>query len=795
MKLEKQALFKLLLISLRRPQQHPTGTLLFLPPVPWCVMLFRSLLALAVFLGLALPVQAALTLGVAPDSSSQLRSESAASHLATQLQGLLGEEVRLRVFRSDAELNEWIQRYRVVDLALVSRGFYNQQPAGSLYLLVQPTDKDLVVARPGLTTETLARLRNAMPALESVISPPQPQRTLPAQRAPKTAPQKSRKKAQAAVPPGNEELQPGQEILAMPGQAPRITAQPERSVRRTPAKQQQPKTQPKVDKTKPTPAAATVAPAPKPSAAVVVEPAPAVVAASPAQTSAPTPSPTLVLPPPQPAPSVPPVTAPPISSPEPTAPPAPAPQAPPEAAVVPEVHTDSASPIPWLGILVLIGGFGYLFHRRRQKSRPIDWSAVNQKKPRPTPSATSKKPAPLPPKTPVEKDTSVPRGITASRVVLPPMRKAVEAAAAPVPEPVRVTEAIALAEETPTSSDSMAASLTEQESQIFAEDHQSVTLPPLDLEDQPALEVQIPPLELELELDLDNTPLGMTVESTSAPEPEASRSKPELEVTQELPAPVEKRTPKPANAPPLRGDIAAVNIPRLLEAAAAQSGPCILHIRGRHDEKRLHFRNGHLADAASVNRANRAKTGFLMNKVGYLLIRQGRITEEQRDQALRLCVERPKLRIGEALVELGALSRESLLEALQTQAEGVIFSLFIFPDGRYEIVADDADTPAANDLNIDLSALLSKAEGQEPEWERIRQAIPSLDTILDFPEGGRDKLDSARMTEHQKLVLSLINGQRAIRDICIAATMLDLEVYKFLFFMVNAKILTRTSEA
>jgi len=737
-------------------------------------MLLRCFFVLMISLTLALPVQAALTLGVATDGRSQLRSESAARLLATRLQGTLDEEVRLRVFRTEAELNEWMQRYRVVDLALVSREFYNQQPAGSLYLLSQPAGSDLAVARPGLSPETLTRLRNAMPALESIIPAPL------TQRAPQAASQRTRRPAQTAERPSNEELQPGQEILATPGQAPRMTAQPTRPVRRAQAKQQKPASKLKVAKTKTTPPAPVAAVAPKPPAPVIEKPAPTVVAVPPA----PTPAPALVLPPPQSASPEPSVPAPPIPSQEPTVPPSTAPQ---ETPVAAEVQSDSASSIPWLGILVLVGGFGYLFHRRRQQSRPIDWSAVNQKKPRPTPGASKNKPAPRPPKAQVEKDPTVPRGISASRVVLPPTRKAVETAAAPAPEAVRTVETIALAEEAPTDTDAMAALLTDEAPATFAEDHQTVDLPSLELEEEPALEVQIPPLELE------GTSLAITEELQTTSTPEQDDAGPEIEDTDDIPTPVEHKAAKSTSAPPLRGDIAAVDLPRLLEAAAAQPGPCVLHIRGRHDEKRLQFRKGHLSDATSVNRANRAKTGFLMNKVGYLLIRQGRITEEQRDQALRLCEERPKLRIGEALVELGALNRESLLEALQTQAEGVIFSLFIFPDGRYEIVADDSDTPAANDLNIDLASLLSKAEAQEPEWERIRQAIPSLDAILDFPEGGRDKLDSARMTEHQKLVLSLINGQRPIRDICIAATMLDLEVYKFLFFMVNAKILTRIS--
>lgn len=726
-------------------------------------MFLRCFFVLLISLGLALPARAVLTLGVAPDNRSQLRSESAAGQLATQLQEVLKEDVRLRVFHSEGELNEWMQRYRMVDLALVSRGFYDRQPAGSLQLLSQPSGGDLAVARPGLSRETLVRLRNAMSALESL--PPAPQ----SQPAPKKAAHRgTRKPAPTALHPSDQELQPGQEIAAIPGQAPRITAHPERPVRRAQAKQQKALPQPRVARTKTTPAAAAAPQQPTP----VMEksaPAPAV-------------APALVLPPSQPAPAAP--VTPPLNQ-ESTVTPA---ATPPETSAAPQVQVQSASPIPWLGMLVLLGGFGYLFHRRRQKSRPIDWSAVNQKQPRPIPGANPKKSEPRPSKAPVEKEPAAPRGIAASRVVLPPTRKAVEATAAPAPAPewARTAEAIALVEETVVGSDSIATLLTDQTPQTLAVDHQSLDLPSLDLEDQPALGVQIPPLEL-----VESPPA--TAMEQSALHPAGLATEPATEDQETSPLPVERKTRKSASLPPLRGDIATVDIQRLLEAAAAQPGPCILHIRGRHDEKRLHFRKGHLADAASVNRANRAKTGFLMNKVGYLLIRQGRITEEQRDQALRLCEERPKLRIGEALVELGALSRESLLEALQTQAEGVIFSLFIFPDGRYEIVADDADILVATDLNISLASLLSKIEAQEPEWQRIRQAIPSLDTVLDFPEGGRDKLDSARMTEHQKLILSLINGHRPIRDICIAATMLDLEVYKFLFFMVNAKILSRVS--
>ena len=52
-------------------------------------------------------------------------------------------------------------------------------------------------------------------------------------------------------------------------------------------------------------------------------------------------------------------------------------------------------------------------------------------------------------------------------------------------------------------------------------------------------------------------------------------------------------------------------------------------------------------------------------------------------------------------------------------------------------------------------------------------------------------MEKATMTLLQKLVMSLVDGRRTIKEICVAATMLDFEVYKFLYIMVKANILLR----
>lgn len=275
---------------------------------------------------------------------------------------------------------------------------------------------------------------------------------------------------------------------------------------------------------------------------------------------------------------------------------------------------------------------------------------------------------------------------------------------------------------------------------------------------------------------------------TSAP-PVRSDSRPPTQGTPAAPSRQARATSDRGGPLNLQGELDAIHVPMLLQMLATHTQPGTLVIHGHHSEKRIHFQEGLISSAVSLNRAKQSTSGFLMNKLGYLLIRQGKISEKQRDQALVYCEAHPRTRIGEALIEIGAIDREALREALKTQAEGVIFSLFIFAEGFFEFIPGDTKLARNDHLDIRITDLLDEAGRHEMEWAKVRRAIPSLDTVLNFAPGGREKLHKARMTVHQRLVLSLIDGQRSIHGICTEATMLDFEVYNFLYLMVHANIL------
>ncbi len=240
----------------------------------------------------------------------------------------------------------------------------------------------------------------------------------------------------------------------------------------------------------------------------------------------------------------------------------------------------------------------------------------------------------------------------------------------------------------------------------------------------------------------------------------------------------------------MKGELGPSQVPALLKLISGQKKAGTLVVQTRLDEKRIYFRKGKIAAVSAVNRARKAEAGFLMNKLGYLLIRQGIISEQSRDHALEICSRQPSRRIGEVLVEICNLSYEELKNTLRIQAEEIIFSLILFPHGSFEYFTEKSPIPADEDLAIDINELLKEASRQAAEWRELRKVIPSLDTVMEFKDNSRKKLNNARMTSHQELILSLINGKRTVHEICNKASMLELEVYKFLFLMAKARVIS-----
>lgn len=236
------------------------------------------------------------------------------------------------------------------------------------------------------------------------------------------------------------------------------------------------------------------------------------------------------------------------------------------------------------------------------------------------------------------------------------------------------------------------------------------------------------------------------------------------------------------------GYIGPGKVPALLKRCADLPEPVVLQVTKGSCEKLIYFAGGQVSGAMTQSAAIQ-ESDIRWSKLGNMLLREEFITVEERDQAFALLSREPDLRFGEALLKLGYISLAELRHALTRQAKITIYSLILFPEGKYKIFAEEGSLPPEESVSLEVTNLIREASHHQSEWMAIRQALPNLNTALNFTPEGREKLEQVNLSPQQEEMLSLINGKRTINELGVESTMMDYEVYRFLYLMVKAGVL------
>src|SRR5216117_716616 len=114
--------------------------------------------------------------------------------------------------------------------------------------------------------------------------------------------------------------------------------------------------------------------------------------------------------------------------------------------------------------------------------------------------------------------------------------------------------------------------------------------------------------------------------------------------------------------------------------------------------------------------------------LGALLLRTGKITEADLARA-RDMQERQgdKRRLGEILVELGALTPRELERQVRFQLEEVVFEVMSWREGYFSFSeGTPTELPTDTVVRIPTEALLMEGARRIDEWSRIEGRIPTL---------------------------------------------------------------------
>jgi predicted transcriptional regulator len=281
----------------------------------------------------------------------------------------------------------------------------------------------------------------------------------------------------------------------------------------------------------------------------------------------------------------------------------------------------------------------------------------------------------------------------------------------------------------------------------------------------------------------------------------------------------------------LEGTIKDFALPDIFQLIGIQRKTGILTLSHQRHTVTIKFLEGSVVEADTASES-------LENRLGTVLVRTGRITEDQLGEALE--IQRSTLqRLGHVLVKRGFISQDELVDALQIQSSQVIYRLFRWREGSYHFdPVEKLDYDQTHSTPLSAETILMEGARMVDEWPIIERRIPSDRIVLRKTPAAEDAAASGSVAEpesppeelsldidlgvaldlepqeaegesapepdpstvHQpvvklsaeeRLVLALVDGKRTVREIIDLLSLPEFETYRALSDMVTRKLVER----
>ncbi len=231
----------------------------------------------------------------------------------------------------------------------------------------------------------------------------------------------------------------------------------------------------------------------------------------------------------------------------------------------------------------------------------------------------------------------------------------------------------------------------------------------------------------------------------------------------------------------IKGSLKEASLPDVVQLLFFGRRTGCLALSDRQQFGSIYFEDGWITYATIVNRRDR---------IGDILLNTGAITREQLDQALALQHGARGRRLGEILVSLGALAPEELKRVVRFQIDEAVYALFSWTTGTFTFDAGVRPEMEGELDRISPENLLLEGARRIDEWSLIEKKVPSFDLIFALD---RSLLvnETLSFTEAQRRLLPLIDGIRDTREVIDASGLSDFEAGQALFGLITAGLVQR----
>ena len=189
-------------------------------------------------------------------------------------------------------------------------------------------------------------------------------------------------------------------------------------------------------------------------------------------------------------------------------------------------------------------------------------------------------------------------------------------------------------------------------------------------------------------------------------------------------------------------------------------------------EKKIFFNAGRVYSTASTDPKE---------YLGHFLVSHGLISEMELSKAIEMQQSNNVL-LGKILVTIGAVSEPDLQRVLRLKAEESIYDIFSWTEAEFRFRDGDTLSQDVIPIDMDVAALVFEGARRADEWEEVRKLVPSLQGIpvtvgdLSLADGDPGALQ----------ILSLINDDLTVEEICLQTHSSEFRVCKLLFDQARA---------
>ncbi len=155
-----------------------------------------------------------------------------------------------------------------------------------------------------------------------------------------------------------------------------------------------------------------------------------------------------------------------------------------------------------------------------------------------------------------------------------------------------------------------------------------------------------------------------------------------------------------------------------------------------------------------------AASNEALDRMGELLVREGKITASQYERCQNVVAESGR-RMGEILVDFGYLKRRELLPAVRRHVEDILYSLFGWDRGTYQMALDA--TPSAERIRLSRHPASLILEGVRRKLDRttLERLVGPPSTVIEVPDRERlgGVLNLGDLSAEERASLAAFDGQ------------------------------------